>query len=105
MSNLINQLLELAWYEFMANEKPDIEETIKWLADNTCCLDKWAREKYDWTNFHKQDQLDLFSALAVHLGYAINKCEHNWEVVWLTDDLEGFRCSKCGFETIDINYK
>jgi hypothetical protein len=44
MSNLINQLLELTWYEFIANEKPDIKETIKWLADNTCYLELWARE-------------------------------------------------------------
>jgi hypothetical protein len=44
MSNLTNQLLELTWYEFIANEKPDIKETIEWLANNTCYLELWARE-------------------------------------------------------------
>jgi hypothetical protein len=102
MSNLINQLLEITWYEFIANDKPDIKEAIQWLANNTCCLDVWAKDQYDWRNLHKQKKLDLFRALAVELGYTVYKCEHDWEVVWLTEDLEGFRCSKCKFETIDI---
>ena len=26
---------------------------------------------------------------------------HNWTVVWLSEDLEGFRCDICGAETLD----
>lgn len=40
----INQLILMAWYEFLANETPDIKETLEWLTDNTCYLDLWAKE-------------------------------------------------------------
>jgi hypothetical protein len=33
----------------------------------------------------------------------ITQCEHVWEVVWLTEDLEGYICKLCGYETIEIN--
>lgn len=44
----------------------------------------------------------IFRNLAQELGYAITRCEHEWSIVWLTDDLEGFKCVNCGFETVDI---
>jgi hypothetical protein len=44
MSNLTNQLIELSWHVFLENEKPDTITAIKWLADNTCYLDLWARQ-------------------------------------------------------------
>lgn len=28
---------------------------------------------------------------------------HKWKYVWLTDDLEGFRCTVCGKETLEPN--
>ena len=27
--------------------------------------------------------------------------QHHWELVWLTDDLEGFRCKVCGTEAVE----
>ena len=31
------------------------------------------------------------------------KCNNNeWELVWLSDDLEGFRCKICGNEEVDV---
>lgn len=29
--------------------------------------------------------------------------KHNWELVWLTDELEGFRCSECKKEVLEID--
>ena len=28
-------------------------------------------------------------------------CEHEWKGVWLTEELEGYRCQKCNHETLD----
>lgn len=28
-------------------------------------------------------------------------CQHEWTIVWLTNDLEGYRCLKCGMEIVD----
>jgi len=28
--------------------------------------------------------------------------EHQWELVWLTDELQGLRCKICGKEILDI---
>lgn len=29
---------------------------------------------------------------------------HRFELVWLSEDLEGFRCKKCGEEFVEIDY-
>lgn len=29
-------------------------------------------------------------------------CKHSWMLVWLSEDLEGFRCKLCGKEVIDL---
>ena len=31
--------------------------------------------------------------------------KHKFEFVWLTDDLEGYRCTRCGYETVDPDYE
>lgn len=34
--------------------------------------------------------------------YAFQSLQHKFELVWLTEDLEGYKCKKCGYETLDI---
>ena len=30
------------------------------------------------------------------------ECKHEWILVWLSTELEGFRCKLCGEETLDF---
>jgi len=59
----------------------------------------------DYLGNKTQDKefIDIFSAF-LSKGEETSVCKHDFEYVWLTDDLEGYRCKKCGFETVDSDY-
>lgn len=45
--------------------------------------------------------LPKFQWMVDHIE-SIRNCCHDFTIVWLSEDLEGYRCKKCGHETVDI---
>ena len=64
------------------------------LRDGVFFLDRFGNKIKD------REFMDVLSAF-LSKGEETSVCKHDLQGVWLSDDLEGYKCKKCGFETID----
>jgi hypothetical protein len=61
--------------------------------------DQKANTIIELHGYYTLDDLDFIIRESEFKAY----CEHEFDGVWLTDDLEGYRCALCGFETIELD--
>ena len=45
---------------------------------------------------------EILYDLAISLNYKLVKCVHDWDYIWLTEDMEGYRCKNCKMEALEI---